>query len=80
MTKRKEKSSKRRNPAGVYPPSDSPASAACGEHGMGVAILEGAILLGPVLRKVRLQDVVTRIKPENMHGEQRWGKREGKEV
>jgi antitoxin MazE len=45
-----------------------------------ISVKDGNVALEPVSRKVTLQDLVSRITARNMHGEQSWGKPEGREV
>jgi antitoxin MazE len=45
-----------------------------------VRVENGGIALQPVAPKLRLRDLVKRIKPANLHGELAWGKPKGREV
>ena len=47
-----------------------------------IRVEDGRIALQPAAPKLRLRDLVARIKPENLHGEDErdWGKPVGREV
>jgi antitoxin MazE len=45
-----------------------------------VRVEKGRIALQPARPKLTLQDLVDRITAKNLHGEQDWGKRIGREV
>jgi antitoxin MazE len=45
-----------------------------------IHVEKGRIALEPARPKLTLRDLVTRITPENLHGEQDWGKPVGREV
>lgn len=45
-----------------------------------VRVAEGGIALEPVSRKLALRDLVSRITPRNLHGEQDWSNPVGREV
>jgi antitoxin MazE len=45
-----------------------------------VRVEKGRIALEPARPKLTLQDLVDRITAKNLHGEQDWGKRIGREV
>ena len=45
-----------------------------------IRVEEGRIALEPATRKLTLRDLVARITPRNLHGEQDWGKPVGREV
>jgi antitoxin MazE len=40
----------------------------------------GSIALAPATRRLTLDDLVSRITPRNLHGEQDWGRPAGSEV
>lgn len=45
-----------------------------------IEVEKGRISLHPSVAKPTLQDLVAQIKPRNLHGEQDWGQRAGREV
>ena len=45
-----------------------------------IRVEDGRIALEPFTPKLRLRDLVARIKSENLHDEQDWGKSAGREV
>ena len=45
-----------------------------------IRVEKGRIALQPASSKLTLQDLVKRITPKNLHGEQDWGKPVGREV
>ena len=45
-----------------------------------IRVEKGRIALEPARPKLTLRDLVARITPENLHGEQEWGKPVGREV
>ena len=45
-----------------------------------IRVEKGRIALQPATPKLTLRDLVSRISPRNLHGEQDWGKPVGREV
>jgi antitoxin MazE len=46
---------------------------------LDVALVEGALVLRPRWKEYTLDELVSRITPENVHGETDWGQETGRE-